>query len=391
MLQCLSTKSPSATSSLPASPPAIDVNGYPLGSQGNSTEGSPGASIEPAPNLTQEYSNTVQTNSYNEMWSKIHVLDPNNINHHNHDHDEVQMQIEHINGNEDSHQLLVSQVLQPNRECVDEALRHARPNTLTRLVSTYFDHSENTTNLCLLLHQSIYRARELYAALYELFDIFPSDHHSLSQLQCDKAFEVFLQFDSIDNPFPCPNSHNFHEMRRCFSELKQQLDRKLRKSHSRVRFFSRATSGSTLCVIGTAVAVTIAAAAVATHALVAIVAAPFCTAYFSPGLAKKQLAHVAQLDAAKKGIYVLNNDLDTIDRLVARLYTAVEGDKQLVRFGLERGRDKHSIQEVVKQLRRNQQNFTDQLKDLEEHICLCFNTVNRARSLLLQEIHLHQN
>ena len=138
-------------------------------------------------------------------------------------------------------------------------------------------------------------------------------------------------------------------------------------------------------------AVTIAAAAVATHALVAIVAAPFCTAYFSPGLAKKQLAHVAQLDAAKKGIYVLNNDLDTIDRLVARLYTAVEGDKQLVRFGLERGRDKHSIQEVVKQLRRNQQNFTDQLKDLEEHICLCFNTVNRARSLLLQEIHLHQN
>ncbi|KDO45972.1 hypothetical protein CISIN_1g0163132mg, partial [Citrus sinensis] len=33
MLQCLSTKSPSATSSIPASPPAIDVNGYPPGSQ----------------------------------------------------------------------------------------------------------------------------------------------------------------------------------------------------------------------------------------------------------------------------------------------------------------------------------------------------------------------
>lgn len=35
MLQCLSTKSPSATSSIPASPAAIDVNGYPPGSQGN--------------------------------------------------------------------------------------------------------------------------------------------------------------------------------------------------------------------------------------------------------------------------------------------------------------------------------------------------------------------
>ncbi|XP_031255863.1 UPF0496 protein At3g19330-like isoform X2 [Pistacia vera] len=324
------------------------------------------------------------------MWSKIHVLDPRNGSYYNHDQDQAEVQIEDASVDEDPHQLDLSHVLQPNRECVEEALRHARPNALTRLVSTYFDHSENTTNLCLLLHQSIYRARVLYGPLHELLDIFPVDHHSTSQSLFDKAFEVFLQFDCVDNPFPCPDAHNFQEMRRCFSELRQELDHNLRKSQSRVRLFRHPIRGTALCIIGTAVAVTITAAAVATHALLAVVVFPFCTAYLPCGVTKKGLAHVAQLDAAKKGTYVLNNDLDTIDRLVFRLYTAVEGDREVVRFGLERGKDKHSIQEVVKQLRKNQLNFADQLKDLEEHICLCFNTVNRTRSLLLREVHLHQ-
>lgn len=106
---------------------------------------------------------------------------------------------------------------------------------------------------------------------------------------------------------------------------------------------------------------------------------------------KRQVHHIAQLDAAAKGAYVLNNDLDTIDRLVARLHAVVESDKVLVRIGLERGRDRYPIQEVVKQLRKNHPNFSNQLRDLEEHVCLCFVTVNRARSLLLEEIHLQEN
>ncbi|KAL5797308.1 hypothetical protein ACOSQ2_002128 [Xanthoceras sorbifolium] len=381
MLQCISIKSSSAASSTPASPATVNSHACPPISQVNSTEGSPATSTQRSPtvNLTSEYSLTVHTNSYNEMWSKIHVPNDN----------QVQVQIEHVNGDEDPHQLHLSQVLHPNRECVEEALRHARPNILTRLVSDYFDHSENTTTLCLLLHQSINRARALYAPLQELFEILPLDNHSITQSQCNEAFEVLLQFDNADNPFPCPDSHNFQEMRRCFSDLKQQLDRNLHKSRSRVRLFRRASRGPALCVIGTAVAVTIAAAVVASHALVAIIAAPFCTAYFPRDLTKKERAHVAQLDAAAKGTYVLNNDLDTIDRLVAGLYTDIEGDKQLVRLALERDRDNYCIHEVLKRLRKNQQKFTTQLKDLDEHICLCFNTVNRARSLLLQEIHLH--
>ncbi|XP_044501329.1 UPF0496 protein At3g19330-like [Mangifera indica] len=163
---------------------------------------------------------------------------------------------------------------------------------------------------CLSQEMIIYPARVLHRPLLELLDIFPLDHQSISQSLCDNAFEAFLHFDCVDNPFPCPDANNFQEMRHCFSKLKQQLDHNLRKSHSRVSRFHHTTRGTANCIIGTAVAFTITTAATATQAL-----------------------------------------LDTIDWLVGRLYTAIEGGKLLVRFGLERGNDKHSIQEAVKKLK----------------------------------------
>ncbi|XP_061352388.1 UPF0496 protein At3g19330-like [Gastrolobium bilobum] len=136
------------------------------------------------------------------------------------------------------------------------------------------------------------------------------------------------------------------------------------------------------------VGVVAATVAVTVHAIVALAfaAAPVCGAYSE----RREVARLAQLDAAAKVAYVLNNDLDTIDRLVECLHTAVEGDKLLVRFGLERGRERYPIMEVLKQICKSHQNFLRQLDDLEEHVCLCFHTVNKARSLLLQEIRNHQ-
>ncbi|CAK7325216.1 unnamed protein product [Dovyalis caffra] len=382
MLQCLSLKSSSAASTTHSPPPTNGNYNCPPPSQaGNSTDGTPRSSTQPSPtvNLTREYTFAVQTNSYNEMWSRIHY-----------DHGQIEEVLDNDNV-EDSNHLLMLQVLQPSRDCVEEALRYAKPNTLTRLVSTYFDHSENTTQLCLSLQQSVYRARTLYGPLHRLMDAIDTDSESLSQSQCDCAFDVFLQFDAVDNPFPCRDSGNFNDMRRCFSQLKQQLDRRICKSSSKIHLVRRATFGSALCVIGSVVAVVGSAVAIASHALVAIIATPICTVPYLPRrLTKKELAHVKQLDAASRGTYVLNNDLGTLDRLVSRLYDAVECDKHLIRLGLEMGKDLHPISEVLKQLKKSHDNFILQLTDLEEHICLCFNAVNRARSLLLQEIHLHQ-
>ncbi|XP_010270665.2 PREDICTED: UPF0496 protein At3g19330-like isoform X2 [Nelumbo nucifera] len=339
-------------------------------------------SAQPSPtvNLTSEYILSLQTNSYNEIWSKIHVQDGSQV--------ECVQQEEPVSS---SH--IVAQLLQPDRASVEVALHRARPSNLTKLVSAYFDNSEHTSHLCLLLQRSIDLARSHYAPLGDLIDILPlssSECGSLSQAQCDWAFGILRNFNSLENPFPHPNSDNFRNMRHCFSQLKLQLDCHLHKSRRKVRLIRRATTGSALCLIGTTIGVVLAAVVIAAHAFAALVAGALFV-LLPNKVTKKELKHIAQLDATAKGTFVLNNFLDTIDRLVARLHAAIESDKFLISLGLERGKDSFLIQEVVKQLRKNQPNFLHQLNDLEEHLCLYFTTINKARYSLLQEIHLDQS
>ncbi|MBA0779479.1 hypothetical protein Gotri_003729 [Gossypium trilobum] len=390
-MQCLSFNINSSSPSFPTSPQSqshtqIGLNSCPPQSQGNSTDGTPRSSssstqLSPSFNISHQYTLALQANSYNEIRSRI----------------EDQVLVENAIESEDmdSHQLHLSQVLLPNRECVHQALRHTNPKaTLTRLVSTYFDHSEDISTLCLALYQCISRARTLYAPITDLLQVFPYDLSSINLSQCNLAFDIFLQFDSLDNPFPSPESHNFNEMRRSFSLLKEQLDQRLHKSRSRGRFLHRATTRSAICLIGTVVAVAVTAVVISTHALggiVGLIATPLCPIYIPSHLKKKQLARTAQLDAASSGTFFHIKDLDTIVCLVDWLHASVENDRDLVRFGLERGRDIYPIYEVVKHLRNNHNKFFDQLKELEEHICLCFNAVNKFRAKLLNQIHLHQS
>lgn len=338
MLQNCLSRNPSASASSPH-----------LYSTDDTLTATAASSTQPSPNLAREYSLAVQSDSYKEIRSTIQVL------YHQHD-------------SPNSNPIpILERVLHPNRDSVQDALRGAKPNTLTRLVSSYFDHSETTTHLCLHLQLGVFRARALYAPLHDLLDVLPDD--SLSQSQCNRALEIFLEFDALGNPFPSPDSQdNFGSIRGSFSVLKQQLERRLRRSRSAIGFLDRV--------------------AFAARALAVAGPGGSCTSRFR--LAFRLTHKEAQLDAAAKGTYVLNNDLDTIDRLVARLHSAIEGDKVLTRMAVESGGERHPIQEVLNQFRNNHLNFVHQLNDLEEHLCLCFSTVNRARALLLQQIYLHQ-
>lgn len=303
--------------------------------------------------LTDQYALAFQTPSYNYIWSKIHQ-DPNPT-----------LSLGQLN------------LLQPDRTAVEQALQQTGSTNLTRLVSDYFDRSEHTSRLCLLLQQSIEQTRALYSPLHDLFFLSPSS--SFSQSQLNWAFDILSEFHAQENPFSI--RPDFGDVRLCLSQLKLQLDGCLHRAQAR----SRLARNSAICLVGTAIGVALSAIIIATHALGALVAAPFFP-FLPAGFATQQLRHISQLDAAARGAYVLHNDLDTIDRLVARLHDAVETDRMVVQYGLQRGREPFTIMEVVKLLKKNQPNFEHQLKDLEEHVCLCFATVNRARSLLLQQI-----
>ncbi|XP_028780253.1 UPF0496 protein At3g19330 isoform X1 [Neltuma alba] len=387
MLECL------PFGSLRSSSASVPVRNPPLPCEGYSTEPTPLTSTpsSPAPDVvSREFNGAVQADSCQEIRSIVQskVFDPAGCDP-SQDHPAL------VNGyaEGDSQRKILEQVLQPDRDCVQEALAQPKPNSLTRLVSTYFKHSETASELCLLLHRSLNCVRSMYAPLLDLLSVLPSDSNHITQAQCDNAFDVFFRFNSHDNPFPSRDSHNFSNMRNSFSELDQQLHRSLRKSRSKLRLLRGATNGSALCFIATAVGVVVSAVVVTTHAIVDIAAAaPLCPTYTSPtwNPKKKELARLAQLEAASKGTYTLNKDLDTIDRLVARLHGAVEADKRSVCLGLEMGKNRYAMQEVIKHLRRDSQNFLLLMEELETRVYICLNFVNKTRWNLLREICLHQ-
>ncbi|KAF5191996.1 putative transmembrane protein, partial [Thalictrum thalictroides] len=183
----------------------------------------------------------------------------------------------------------VSQLFQPFREDVNKALNRVIPTNLTRFASAYFDHSERTSHLLCILLESINQARSLYTPLHNLLDVLSLDS-PLSQPQGDEASNVFLQFNIHENPFPLRISQNFQEILLCLSALNQQL-------RSRLIW----NSSSSL------------------------------------------------YDLTVRGSSVLNDDVNIIDRLVTQLQAVVESDKLMVRTGLERGKDRYPLQEMVEQ------------------------------------------
>ncbi|PIN14182.1 hypothetical protein CDL12_11228 [Handroanthus impetiginosus] len=373
MLSCLKTLPPASTNTYFSSP----------ASQGHSVENTPRSSAQFSPtiNLTEEFTHAVQTHSYGEIrrtFDQDSSFDQN-------------VDIENVDFVEEPQ--LLEQVLQPSRVCIQEILSQIRPNSLTHLVATYFDHSEHTSRLCFLIYQSVRRARLIYTPIHNLLDSLPlefdSNSYSLSHSQCTLANDAFLQFDRLENPFLSPDSPNFTDIRHSFSHLGQQLDHRLRKSKSRLRrYFS---TGSALCLIAVTVGVVISAVVIASHAAVALVGTPICLTVFPSNMTKKEKVHLAQLDAASRNAYFLQKDLDTINSLVVHLHTDVENDKHLVHLGLERGMDRYLVQEILKQIQRNRPSFIDRLSYLEDHLFLCFAAINRTRLQLLQEINPHQN
>ncbi|XP_044468364.1 UPF0496 protein At3g49070 isoform X3 [Mangifera indica] len=127
---------------------------------------------------------------------------------------------------------------------------------------------------------------------------------------------------------------------------------------------------------------------VASHALALLITAPGLIAASIQLPSARRLARVStQLDVAAKGTYILNRDFDTISRLVARLNDEQEYMCSMVKFWLEKGEARlQATGEVARQLKKNDASFSQQLDDLEEHLYLCFMTINRSRNLVLKEI-----
>jgi hypothetical protein len=276
---------------------------------------------------------------------------------------------------------------------VERALGDAPDTELTRLAADYLRSTRHASLLCLSLRRALRRARTLYGPIADVLALVPQHaQQPFAAPHCDCAFDAFLLFDKMPNPF-LPPAAGFQGMHRSFAGLKTHLDLRLLKARRRRRLLRCATRGSGICLVACATGAAIAGLVIATHAITALLAAaPACavargSCCSTPAWMKRLQQHMDRLDAAARGAYVLNNDVDTIERLVGRLHATVESDKILVQLGIERGRGQHhTIEEVVRQLRKNHPSLLRQLADLEEHICLYFAAVNRARLFLVHHL-----
>ncbi|MFS7894944.1 hypothetical protein Hanom_Chr00s002291g01694261 [Helianthus anomalus] len=367
MLHCLRPSQPTS---------ADNLRSHRLPFQGNSSgiTSSSGSQASTVLNVTNEYTSALQTSSYSEI--------------------RVFLDIETERPGEITQDQLLAQVLRPNRDFVEDILQRAKPGFITDLLWSFFDHSENKARLCLDLTQAIRRAHTLIAPLQDLLHVLPLDSEtgSLSAPQCNSAFDLLLKYEQLENPFPSPGSRNVCGMRNCFSDLNTQLESLIKKSNSRIHFFHTVIIGFAIGLISVTIGVIVVGVIIAKHAFIALAAAMVLPAAFIPSkMEKREQYLLRQLDAAQRGTFVLHEDIITIERLVNHLYSDIEVNKRFIRNGLWRGKDMHSIMEVSRQLKRNNVYFQKQLTDLEEHLCLSFAAINRARSHLIQIIKLHQD
>lgn len=327
---------------------------------GHSTDGTPrsGGILSPT-NVHREYAYALQSESYKKIWTLF----------------QEERTLERI----------LTDALHPASNRVKEALGRAKPSKLTDLASAYFDESEKATQLFITLQASVCRARAIYAPLLDLLSVLPLDAECLSIAQCRRAHEIFGQFDQHDNPFT--GSNTFKPMRDCSLELKEHLISCVQKSRSRVWLVRGATSKPGICLIGTAAVAVVSAAVVTTHYLVVAAAAPCIIPYLPPRkFVERELYRAAQLSEAARVVYALSEHLETVDRLIERLQTTIEGDRRLIQIGLERSSDTGPTFDVLKHLRKSPGDFLQQLDHLVVDICLWFTTVNKARELLFQQI-----
>nr|XP_010933135.1 UPF0496 protein 3 [Elaeis guineensis] len=337
-------------------------------------------------NLCEEYANTFRTESYNEFWARVLDL--------------TLVQGAALKSRESSaaarlpsDRLLAEHLLDPDQPTVTKILahvrRHCHPETHV-LLSDYYAETANASLLCGLLLKAIEQLRLRYRPLKATLNSLISNGQSRLSLP---AIDHYLaDLSTILTPSNSLGSSQcqFRAVQDGSANLLKRLESRRKKAKAKLRFINHLKRGLAIFLIALTASTSALGVCMALHALVAVVALPTFLSASSSWLASTGwLARVlAQLDAATKGTYILNRELDTISRLVARLHDEVEHMLALLRLCCERhgGGRRRLTQEVVRQIWKNDASFNQQLDELEEHLYLCFMTINKARSLVMKEV-----
>ncbi|CAK7337332.1 unnamed protein product [Dovyalis caffra] len=337
--------------------------------------------------VREEYANAFRTESYNKFWTRVQAL-PNR--------DPATRTVLSVESNTSaarlpSYRLFVENLLDPDQSIVIRILSwvHIRPSTHS-LLSKYFTQTANASLLCGSLLKDIDLIRVKYRSLRATLEQIPK-----SEFPDPTILTKLTEFANAPNPFDRSGSTPSRVgvmQADCFKLLKQ-LESERERAKAKINLRNKLKHGSAMFLVALTASLTI---TIATHALALLVATPGLITATSLGLGStRRLGRVAaQLDAAAKGSYILSRDLETISRLVNRVNDEMEHMHSSVKYWVERGDGGgnwlHGIngEAVVRQFNKINEcrSFSNQVDDLEEHLYLCFMTINRARNLVLEQI-----
>ncbi|XP_024993127.1 UPF0496 protein At3g49070 [Cynara cardunculus var. scolymus] len=330
--------------------------------------------------VREEYANAFRTQSYIDFWTRVLDL--------THGGSTINQTVRSMAAARlPSYRLFAENLLDPDQPTVIRVLALAKHHAENHsLLSDYFSETANASIVCGSLLEDIDQLRSKYRSLQTTLKSMEATKVSFVSQGPPLAARL-ADFCNSPNPFMMPTSspHGVQAVQlECYKLLKR-LESSRDRAQAKLKRINNVKYGSAITLVVLTVSITV---IIVTHALAILVAAPgIIVATMELGSSQKLAKLSTQLDVAAKGTYILNRDLDTISRLVARLNDELEHMQTTTKFWLKRGHNRiQSLEEFGRQLKKSDLSFCEQLDELEEHLYLCFMTINRARNLVIKEL-----
>ncbi|XP_056158904.1 UPF0496 protein At3g49070 [Syzygium oleosum] len=328
--------------------------------------------------LREEYASAFRTESYDEFWARVLALSDDDPPPRDPAGSTTAVRLP-------SYRLFAEHLLEPDQPAVIRILDLARIRPAQKsLLAEYFAETGRASLLCGALLKDVDRTRVQCRSLKSALQALGiSQSGSLNQ---SPSISIRLtEFSNFESPLTLSSSSTtqIQSTQVGCAMLLSRLESSRNKAKAKLKTINKLRHGSATFLIVVTASLTI---IVMAHGLAMLVAAPaIVAASFEMASAKSFKKVLAQLDSAAKGTYILKRDMDTISRLVTRINDELEHTCAMVRFWLDRGDDKIQVGGRAT-LGENECNFVEQLDELEEHLYLCFMTINRARNLVVKEL-----
>ena len=342
-----------------------------------------GSSLSCKSSVNEEYVEAFRTQSYMEMWEKVHGK---------------------LGGRRSSssylpdlYEHLSEYLLEPRQETLEDMMEGMN---LHSLLIDFFQASLEASKMCESILQRIHQTRANYQRIKRVIKLSGSVKDSADftdDQYCRAIFRELAAYSVLKNPLSNITSAKFRDIHDNYMVLFRMLTSKRReiKKKARSRRIWKRVGGISLVISHSVLLILVLIFAL--HSTVGILAAPALIAC-SLGVSAKKMKvgcgglktrllekHGEQIDVAARGVYILINDFDTMNRMIRRLHDEVEHRQAAAAVCVKNGK-REILKEVVREFHAKESSFLEQIEELEEHIYLCFLTINRSRRLVFQEI-----